>query len=239
MVIAGPRRTGKTSVCDAVLGRLAKRGFYVVAVDLFRIATAGELAEALVAQSISNRSTLRRVLHQTRRAGRFVADVAHTSAVVKSKAQLGEEIEIAFQPGLAARAPERYLDYALELPGRIAAADRQAGRGVLRRVPGDRQPAASLRRSDRVTKRMRAIFQRSSGVGYLFAGSLEHLMRDLFTPSQRALHQFGGFHELRPIDEDAWTPGLASASRPTAAARTTRRSPASSNTASSTRAPRC
>lgn len=208
VVIAGPRRTGKTSVCDAVLGRLAKRGFYIVAVDLFRIATAGELAEALVAQSISNRSTLRRVLHQTRRAGRFVADVAHTSAVVKSKAQLGEEIEIAFQPGLAARAPERYLDYALELPGRIAAADRKQAVVFFDEFQEIASPQHPYGDPDRVTKRMRAIFQRSSGVGYLFAGSLEHLMRDLFTPSQRALHQFGGFHELRPIDEDAWTPGL-------------------------------
>ena len=39
VVLAGARRTGKTSVCDAVLGRLDKRGFYTVAVDLFRIAT--------------------------------------------------------------------------------------------------------------------------------------------------------------------------------------------------------
>jgi DNA-binding transcriptional ArsR family regulator len=28
---------------------------------------------------------------------------------------------------------------------------------------------------------MRAIFQRTTGVSYLFAGSLEHMMRDLFT----------------------------------------------------------
>src|SRR5256885_725680 len=125
VVVAGPRRTGKTSVCDAVLGRLARRGFYVVAVDLFRIATAEELAESLVAQAISNRSALKRALHQTRRAGRFVADVVQTSAVVKSKAQLGEELEIAFQPGLAARNPERYLDYALDLPSLLAAADRK------------------------------------------------------------------------------------------------------------------
>lgn len=55
---------------------------------------------------------------------------------------------------------------------------------------------------------MRAIFQRTTDVSYLFAGSLEHLMRDLFTPSERALHQFGGFHDLRPIDTDAWLSGL-------------------------------
>ena len=209
VVLAGARRTGKTSVCDAVLGRLEQRGSYTVAVDLFRIATASELAESLVAAAISNRSALRRALHQTRRAGRFVADALQTSAVVKSKAQLGEELEIAFTPGLAARDPDGYLDYALALPGRIAEAD---GKQMVvfidefQEVASPQQPYGD---ADRLTKRMRAIFQRSSGVSYLFAGSIEHLMRDLFTPSHRALHQFGGFHDLRPIDRDAWMEGLA------------------------------
>jgi uncharacterized protein len=208
VVVAGPRRTGKTSVCDAALGRLAKRGLYAVAVDLFRVATAAELAEALVAATLSNRSALRRVLHQTRRAGRIVADALQTSAIVKSKTQLGEELEIAFRPGIAARDPDRYLDYALGLPARIGAAD---GKDVVvffdefQEVGSPRAPYGD---ADRLTKRMRAIFQRSSNVSYLFAGSVEHLMRDLFTPSQRALHQFGGFHALRPIDAGAWATGL-------------------------------
>jgi hypothetical protein len=208
VVVAGPRRTGKTSVCDAVLGRLGRRGFYAVAIDFFRIATAAELAEALVAKTVANRSALSRIIHQTRRAGRFVADVGETSAVVKSKTELGEELEIAFRPGLAARDPERYLDYALALPGRIADADRKQVVVFL----DEFQEIASAQKPygdpDRLAKRMRAIFQRSTGVSYLFAGSLEHLMRDLFTPTQRALHQFGGFHDLRPIDEEAWAKGL-------------------------------
>jgi hypothetical protein len=209
VVLAGARRTGKTSVCDAVLGRLARRGFCTVSVDLFRIATTAQLAEALVAATISNRSALRRALHQTRRAGRFVADALQTSAVLKSKAQLGEELEIAFSPGLAARDPDRYLDYALALPARMAQAD---GKEVVvffdefQEIASPQQPYGD---PDRLTKRMRAIFQRSTGVSFLFAGSLEHLMRDLFTPSHRALHQFGGFHDLRPIDREAWTAGLA------------------------------
>src|SRR5437763_1325788 len=123
LIVAGPRRSGKTSVCDAALVRLAKRGFYTVGVDLFRIASAAEFAEVLVSATIANRSALRRVIHQTRRAGRLVADALQTAAVVKTKAQLGEEVEIAFNPGLAAREPERYLDYALTLPGRISEAD--------------------------------------------------------------------------------------------------------------------
>ncbi len=208
IIVAGPRRTGKTSVCDAVLGRLQLQGFYTVSVDLFRIATAAELAEALVASALSNRSVLRRALHQTRRAGRFVADVVQTSAVVKSKAQLGEELEVAFAPGLAARDPERYLDYALELPGRIAEADRTSVVVFFDEFQEVASPQQPYGDADRLTKRMRSIFQRSSGVSYLFAGSIEHLMRDLFTPSHRALHQFGGFHDLRPIDEPTWAAGL-------------------------------
>jgi uncharacterized protein len=123
VVLAGPRRIGKTSVCEAALGRLGREDHYTVSIDLFRISTAAEFAETLVAASIANRSALRKALHQTRRAGRFVADALHTSAVLRSKAQLGEEIEIAFAPGIAARDPDRYLDYALTLPGKIAAAD--------------------------------------------------------------------------------------------------------------------
>jgi hypothetical protein len=208
LIVAGPRRTGKTSVCDAAVGRLVRRGFYSVSVDLFRIASTAEFAEALVAATLSNRSALRRVIQQTRRAGRLVADALQTSAVLKSKAQLGDEIEIVFTPGSSARDPERYLDYALGLPGRIAEAD---GKAVVvffdefQEVGGSQQPYGD---PDRLTKRMRAIFQRTSGVSYLFAGSLEHMMRDLFTPSHRGLHQFGGFHDLRPIDAEAWRDGL-------------------------------
>ena len=208
LVVAGPRRTGKTSVCDAALGQLAKRGFYVVSIDLFRVASAAEFAETLVAATISNRSALRRIIHQTRRAGRMVADVLQTSAVIKSKAQLGEELEIAFRPGLASREPERYLDYALGLPGRIAETDGKQVAVFFDEFQEVGAPYHPFGDPDRLTKRMRAIFQRTNGVSYLFAGSLEHLMRDLFVPSERALHQFGGFHDLRPIDTEAWAAGL-------------------------------
>ncbi len=208
LVISGPRRTGKTSVCDAALRQLESDDLYVVQVDLFRIASAGELAEALVAQTIANRSALRRIIHQAREAGRMVADAAGVSAVAKSKTEFGEEIEIAFTPSLARRDPDRYLDYALSLPGRIAEADDK--RIVIffdefQEVAGPRDPYGD---PDALTKRMRAIFQRSPRVSVLFAGSIEHLMRDLFTPRQRALSQFGSFHELRPIAPEDWAQGL-------------------------------
>ena len=208
VIITGPRRTGKTSVCDAALGRLEADGVYTVSVDLFWVATAAELAEALVAGAISNRSALRRVLHETRRAGRFVATAVQTSAVIKSKAQLGDELEMAFTPGMASQDPDRYLAYALALPGRIAEADGKQVVVFFDEFQEVASPHAPFGDPDRLTKRMRAIFQRTTGVSYLFAGSIEHMMRDLFTPTHRGLHQFGGFYDLRPIDPMAWTAGL-------------------------------
>jgi len=52
------------------------------------------------------------------------------------------------------------------------------------------------------------VLQCSTRVSVLFAGSIEHLMRDLFAPTDRALSQFGGFHEFAPITPEQWTDGL-------------------------------
>jgi len=209
LVVAGPRRTGKTSVCEAALSRLVRRGAYTAKVDLFRVSDSAELAEALVAAVISNRSAAHRALRRARSAGRAALSAAQAQAVVRMVGELGEGVELALTPGLAARDPERALDLALELPQRVARAD---GKRLV--VFFDEfQELASARRPygdpDAATNRMRAIFQRSTSVSYLFAGSIEHVMRDLFAPSRRAFSGFGSFYSLRPIAEEEWHVGLA------------------------------
>jgi uncharacterized protein len=209
LVVVGPRRTGKTSVCEAALTRVKGRGLYVAAVDLFRLADAAELAEALAAAVLDNRSGTRRALVKARRLGRAALTAAQASAVVKMRDQLGDGVELVVTPGLAQSNPNAALAAALELPERIAVADNK--RMVIffdefQEVAGDRRPYGD---PDALTKRMRAIFQRSDHVSQLFAGSLEHVMRDLFTPTRRALSGYGSFKELRSIDPDEWRDGLA------------------------------
>lgn len=65
--------------------------------------------------TIANRGTLQRLALKTRRAGRALGEAAALTATTRATAELGEELEIAFRPGLAERDPDRYLDYALEL----------------------------------------------------------------------------------------------------------------------------
>jgi hypothetical protein len=208
LIIAGPRRTGKTSVCEAALGRAQRRGCYTARLDLFRIADAAELAEALVLAVIANRSPARRIVRRARELGRTALTAAQAAAVLKLRGQFGDAVELAITPGWAAQDPQRALDLALGFPEKVARADNR--RLILffdefQELAGERHPYGD---PDLVTKRMRAAFQRSSNVSYLFAGSIEHVMRDLFAPGKRAFSGFGGFHPLRPISADDWRRGL-------------------------------
>jgi hypothetical protein len=209
LIVAGPRRTGKTSVCEAALSRARRRGAYTAKVDLFRVSDAAELAEALAAAVIANRSATHRALRRARTAGRAALTAAQSSAVIRMIGELGEGVELALTPGLAAQNPERALDLALELPERVATAD---GRRLILFLD-EFQEVASARRPygdpDAVTNRMRAVFQRSTAVSYLFAGSIEHVVRDLFAPARRAFSGFGSFYALRPISEEEWRRGLS------------------------------
>lgn len=208
LVVAGPRRTGKTSVCEAALHQARVADCYTVALDLFRIADAAELSEALALAVIANRSPARRLIRRARELGRNALTAAQAAAVLKLQSQLGEGIEVALTPGWAARDPQRALDLALELPERVAVAD---GKRMIvffdefQELAGERRPYGD---PDAVTKRMRAVFQRSTSVSYLFAGSIEHVMRDLFAPNQRAFSGFGSFHALRTIPMEDWLTGL-------------------------------
>lgn len=208
-ILVGPRRTGKTSVALAALDELRQRGAYTVAVDLFRVGSRAELAESLVRALIANRSAPHRAGAAVRRTGRNLAEAATVALSTKLRADLGDEVEIVFTPGLAARDPDRYLDYAFSLPQRVAQFDDVNVVLFLdefQEIAAVRSPFGD---PDALTKRLRAVLQRSDRVATLFAGSIEHLMRDLFVPEHRAFYRFGGFAPLGPISLEAWTTGIA------------------------------
>jgi uncharacterized protein len=207
-VVAGPRRTGKTSVCDAAMLQAEKAGFYVASVDLFRIADAAELAEALATSVLKNRPAAFKAIASARRLGRKALSIPQVAVTTKLQTELGDAVELALTPGLAARDPQKALVEALELPQRVAMAD---GKRCIvffdefQEVSSERHPYGH---PDQITKQMRSIFQRSTQVNYLFAGSIEHIMRDLFAPGERAFSGFGSFHGLREITEEDWLEGL-------------------------------
>ena len=92
VVVAGPRRTGKTSVCDAALAALRARGLYVVSEDLFARRDAADLAEGLVVATVANRRPAARLLARVRELAHSARDAATLTATARLKAELGEDI---------------------------------------------------------------------------------------------------------------------------------------------------
>ncbi len=210
VVLAGPRRTGKTTVADAVLEACRTDGAYTAAVDFFDLADASGLAQDLTAQLLSNRPGLQRAIHDATGAGRGMLAALRQAAVVRARQDLGDGVEMVFEIGPDRQDPDSHerLRVALDLAERLAQRD---NRRVVIVFDEFQEVVASDKRfgdADRVTRLMRAVLQRSRHVSVLFAGSIEHLMRDLFAPSDRASSQFGAFHELAPITAGEWRVGV-------------------------------
>jgi hypothetical protein len=206
VVLAGPRRTGKTTVADAALAACRSDGAYVAGVDLFDCGDAGALAHVLTLELLANRAVLQRAIRDALQAGRSVLDALRPAATIRARQDLGEDLEVTLDLARAEEDPARALDAALRLGQRLAERDHR--RVVI--VLDEFQDIAGGRfgDADTVTRKIRAVLQRSPEVSVLFAGSIEHLMRDLFAPSERALSQFGAFYELTPISAPEWSEGI-------------------------------
>ncbi len=125
----------------------------------------------------------------------------------KLRTNLGEDVELAWA-GRAGGAPPAHLGATIRLAQRIAEKDSQR---IVLFLDEFQDIAASSHRfgdPDVLTKQLRAQLQRAPLVSVLFTGSMEHLMRDLFGPTRRALSQFGNFHELTPISPREWEIGV-------------------------------
>ncbi len=206
-VVAAPRRTGKSSVCEAAVGVLRAGGFYTVSVSLYRYSNAATLAEALVQETLANRGPVHKLIERIHEAGAAVLKGAALTLAMKTQADLGDAVELAFRPGSAAGDPERALRMALELLQRIAGRD---GKRLVLFVDELQEivDGGGYGDPDALMRFMRETLHRSDRVTALFAGSLEHMMRDLFTSRQRAFYGFGGFIELTPILASEWREGL-------------------------------
>lgn len=201
--ILAPRRTGKTTVCEAALARLRGEGWYVASVDLMHPAGASGLAQDLTRALLANRPQLKRALDQTRSAWHLLGDRLRAQAAV----DLGDGISIAFAQPTSLSDPDVALEEALALPQRLAEKDGRPVALFLDELQELAAPAAPFGDPTRLQARMRAVFQRSNRVSLLFAGSLEHAMRQVFEPDA-PLGGFGGSYALSEISRQEWEAGL-------------------------------
>jgi hypothetical protein len=193
VVLAGPRRTGKTSLAHEVLRRLGKRGFYTGAVDLFRVTDRRELAFAVIDACLQNRTGLRKT----------AATLQERLKTLAGSAKLAVKLhDVEFDFRYLGEEPDEkeLLHYALDLPERLAQAD---GRSMV--VVFDEFQDAGTVADERIYKLMRSYFQNHRKVSYLFLGSKEGLMKRLFSRESEAFFRFAVILPLPPIPVDAWT----------------------------------
>jgi len=207
-VVAGPRRQGKTTLCKAVLAKLRDEEAYTVAVDLFALNGTADLARAIASGLVANRSVLRRGAAKARDLAQEATSTLSILTTATLQAGWGMDVEIALNPHLAESDPMGYLGKSIRLLQRAADAD---GKKVilfvdeLQELVADRQAFGD---GTEVTNLLSTELQQAPSVTCLFAGSQEHLMRDLYNDERRAFYHWGTWHELTPIRLDEWARGL-------------------------------
>ena len=132
---------------------------------------------------------------------------------MKTQADLGDAVELAIRPGYSAQDPSRALRTALALPQRIAARDDKQLIVFIDELQEIADGGGDYGDPDGLMRFMRETLHNSERVTALFAGSVEHMMRSLFTSRQRAFYGFGGFMELTPILAGEWRDGARRALR--------------------------
>lgn len=174
ILIAGPRRIGKTSVMLEVLRRLRRRGLHTAYVDCLGATDVRGLGERLADAILENVSGAERSFEQAK------AIAAGLRPTVKVRY---EHIELALELARE-RQPQRFFEGALDLPRALA---QKTGKRVV--VAFDEFQAAG-QLGPRVFDLMRTRFQAQRAVSYAFLGSEEGILETLFSEKGNAFYRF-------------------------------------------------
>jgi AAA+ ATPase superfamily predicted ATPase len=195
ILIAGPRRIGKTSVMLEILRRLRRKGLHTAYVDCMGATDIRGLGERLVDAILENVSGAERSFEHAK----AVASGMRPTVKVRY-----EHVELALELAREKNA-NRFFDGALDLPRALAA---KTGKRVV--VAFDEFQAAG-QLGPRVFDLMRTRFQAQRAVSYAFLGSEEGILEQLFSGKGRAFYRFALPLDLADaaghrfgIDPDDW-----------------------------------
>ena len=195
ILIAGPRRIGKTSVMLEILRRLRRKGLHTAYVDCMGATDIRGLGERLVDAVLENVSGAERTFEHAK----AVASGMRPTVKVRY-----EHVELALELAREKNAG-RFFDGALDLPRALGA---KTGKRVV--VAFDEFQAAG-QLGPRVFDLMRTRFQAQRAVSYAFLGSEEGILEQLFSGKGRAFYRFALPLDLSDaaghrfgIDPDDW-----------------------------------
>lgn len=192
IVLAGPRRTGKSSVAGEVLRRVKERGAYIAYVDVFRASSIETFATRLMQAAIENRTGF------FRKIARDMQELGKTVGQAKFAANI-HDLELGVQFANHGASPEQHLEIALQTAEKIAEAD---GRRMI--ILLDEFQDIEKLGGEKVLKQMRGAIQHQRNAVYLFMGSQAHLMDKIFSDPDRAFFRFAIQMQLPKIPWVEW-----------------------------------
>ena len=187
-MLVAPRRYGKTSLLLEVMRRLKDEGWYVGNVDFFDIPTLDKLAEKIVKTTIENKFISADKIISAARKGIMAL---RESMEIKQVTQNGMEIILSFPE--AEKDIDALLDECLDFPEHFAAKQKARMCFIYDELGDISKMNAAL------IKKMRSKFQMHKKTVYLFSGSQESVMRDIFVDKKGAFYGFCRVFELGAV----------------------------------------
>lgn len=192
LMIAGPRRIGKSSVAREVLRQLRQAGAYTAQVDLFYVTSVEEFAAKLIQSVVENRTGVRtHVAHALQGLRKLLSH-----AEVRAKLH---DLELGITLGEESAEPLELLESAIAVAEKLAQRDNRRMVVLL-----DEFQEMERLGGHALLQRLRALFQQQSHTVYLFLGSQTTLMRTIFADRRQAFYRFATMIDLPPIPEEAW-----------------------------------
>lgn len=180
VVLIGPRRYGKTSLLLEVLKSLRLRNFLTARVDIFDTPTKGDLGEAITEAVLRNEDIpIRGVIKAVKSGLRTALKHIEIKQVID---------DFEFILGFADPKVDEdvLLDEALDFPQEFAS---RRGKHLI--FAFDEFGDLAKLNGDPLIKKMRSKFQLQENVTYIFTGSQESLMEQLFSNRHQAFFRFG------------------------------------------------
>ncbi|HLG70202.1 MAG TPA: AAA family ATPase [Chloroflexota bacterium] len=196
VLLAAPRRLGKTSVAQEALRRLSDAGATVASIDFLRITSRRALADRLIEQLLAHSHSIRDRL--VRRAGRAVGQQLRHLKPHWALAQL--EFGISFED----EDEESLLEKAFQLAPKLAEKDKSH---VVILMDEFQEAGSNLGRE--IYGLLRSYFQEQPDVQQIFLGSQESMLRSLFNRPNAPLLRHAVEVPLPPIAPEAWRSYLA------------------------------
>ncbi|KLU61793.1 archaeal ATPase [Peptococcaceae bacterium CEB3] len=188
LVLAGPRRIGKTSLALELLRQLKDEGYYTVFVDMFRLSGKNMFSKVLVDACLGNRTKITNTLEQVKQ------NFLHSSKLsLKLKG-----LELSLTRSNKTVSDDELFDYALNLTEKLAQADKKKLIVVfdefqeIERIAGENS-----------LKVIRAHIQLHTHVNYLFMGSQTSMMKTIFSNQNQAFYRFAISLPVPPIPPEA------------------------------------